>query len=106
MRQDLVLASVLAGAGVALLPAVLAFYVAAGPTIWLVTGAAVPAFGLVFAYTADDDPTDDEAGPGKTNCPDCGSRVPATAAACEYCGAALDGGDDGGDGGGPDAAGA
>ena len=90
MRQDLVLASTLAGAGVALLPAVLAFYLAAGPTMWLVTGATVTALGLAFAYTADDEPTNDESSSTKTNCPDCGSRVLATATACEYCGAALD----------------
>ncbi|WP_435062673.1 hypothetical protein [Halobaculum sp. EA56] len=107
MRQDLVLAAVLAGAGVALLPAVLAFYLAAGPTMWLATGAVVTAVGLAFAYTADDESADgDGAGPRKTNCPQCGSRVSATATACEYCGVGLGGGDTDGDRGVPDADGA
>jgi len=46
MRQDLVLASLLAGMGVAVLPGALAFSLAAGPSMWLATGAAVAAIGL------------------------------------------------------------
>ncbi|MFC7137470.1 hypothetical protein [Halobaculum litoreum] len=97
MRQDLVLASLLAGLAVAVLPAVLTFYLAAGPTMWLATGVVVAAFGVGVAYTADDRDADDApAAAQKTNCPDCGSRVPVADAACDYCGAALDARDDDG----------
>ena len=94
MRQDLVLASLLAGMGVAVLPGVLAFYLAAGPSVWLATGAVVAAAGLVFAYTADEpDEDDDEAAgastPPKVNWPECGARAVADGTGCAYCGAAL-----------------
>ena len=97
MRQDLVLASLLAGMGVAVLPGVLAFYLAAGPSMWLATGAAVAAVGLLFAYTADErddgaNGADGEAGGSilpKVNCPECGARAVADGSDCEYCGAAL-----------------
>ncbi|MFC6786257.1 hypothetical protein ACFQFH_10245 [Halobaculum halobium] len=96
MRQDLVLASLLAGMGVAVLPGVLAFYLAAGPVVWLATGAAVTAIGLLFAYTADDRPDDSSADgaagastPPKLNCPECGARAVADGSGCEYCGATL-----------------
>ncbi|MXR41960.1 hypothetical protein GRX01_11515 [Halobaculum sp. WSA2] len=96
MRQDLVLASLLAGMGVAVLPGVLTFYLAAGPSVWLATGAVVAATGLVFAYSADDADEADEADEAadastspKVNCPECGARAVADGTGCAYCGAAL-----------------
>jgi len=62
--------------------------------VWLATGAAVAAVGLLFAYTADerDDGADGDAGGSihrKVNCPECGARAVADGSGCEYCGAAL-----------------
>lgn len=97
MRQDLVLASLLAGMAVAVLPGVLAFYLAAGPSVWLATGAAVAAVGMAVAYTADERDGDadgadgdaDGSAPPKVNCPECGALAVADGSGCEYCGAAL-----------------
>ncbi|QZP38747.1 hypothetical protein [Halobaculum magnesiiphilum] len=104
MRHDLVLASLLAGMAVAVLPGVLAFYLAAGPLVWLATGAAVAAVGMGVAYTADEredgadgangdtDGADGDAdgpAPPTVNCPECGARAVADGSGCEYCGAAL-----------------
>ncbi|MFB9824908.1 hypothetical protein [Halobaculum roseum] len=104
MRHDLVLASLLAGIGVAVLPGVLAFYLAAGPSVWLATGAAVAALGLAVAYTADEredgadgangdtdgaDGDADGSAPPRVNCPECGARGVADGSRCEYCGAAF-----------------
>jgi hypothetical protein len=79
--------------GVAVLPGVLAFYLAAGPSMWPATGAAVAAVGLAFAYTADerDDGDDDPDGsaPRRVNCPECGARAVADGSGCAYCGASL-----------------
>ncbi|MFC7096680.1 zinc ribbon domain-containing protein [Halobaculum marinum] len=92
MRQDLVLRSLLAGFALAVAPAVLVYYLAAGPMVWLATGTLVAASGLVVAYSADEPGDRDEPSPtAKTNCPDCGARVPVDDATCEYCGTDLDG---------------